>query len=121
MTTSPTRADLVPGISNLLADVLGLDQQRRDELTADTQLFGALPELDSLSVLELATTLESTYGVTRVQRSRRSAGSSTALCRTHATATEDARATAIAATATGVRAPSPTTRPTTPMTGWCTR
>ena len=64
MTTSPTRADLVPGISNLLADVLGLDQQRRDELTADTELFGALPELDSLSVLELATTLESTYGVT---------------------------------------------------------
>ena len=64
MTTSPTRADLVPGISNLLADVLGLDQQRRHELTADTELFGALPELDSLSVLELATTLESTYGVT---------------------------------------------------------
>ena len=64
MATSPTRADLVPGISVLLADVLGLDQQRRAELTADTELFGALPELDSLSVLELATVLESTYGVT---------------------------------------------------------
>lgn len=63
MATSPTRADLVPGISDLLAAVLGLDQGRRGELTEDTELFGALPELDSLSVLELATVLESTYGV----------------------------------------------------------
>jgi acyl carrier protein len=64
MATSLTRADLVPGISDLLADVLGLDPRRRGELTADTELFGALPELDSLSVLELATALESTYGIT---------------------------------------------------------
>ncbi|MBL0748522.1 acyl carrier protein [Nocardioides baculatus] len=64
MSTSLNHADLVPGISDLLADVLGLDERRRRELTADTELFGALPELDSLSVLELATTLESSYGVT---------------------------------------------------------
>ena len=63
MATSLTRADLVPGISDLIADVLGLDQRRRSELTADTELFGALPELDSLSVLELATGLEQRYDV----------------------------------------------------------
>jgi acyl carrier protein len=62
MDTSTTRADLVSGISDLLAEILGLGD-RRQALTADTELFGALPELDSLSVLELATALEETYDV----------------------------------------------------------
>lgn len=56
------RADVVTGIGDLLAEILGLGD-RRAGLTADTELFGALPELDSLSVLELATALETTYDV----------------------------------------------------------
>jgi acyl carrier protein len=56
------RVDVVAGISDLLAEILGLGD-RRQALTADTELFGALPELDSLSVLELATALEETYDV----------------------------------------------------------
>ena len=60
---SPTRADLVPGISDVLGEILGLDAERRRGLGADTELFGALPELDSLSVLELATALEQKYDV----------------------------------------------------------
>ena len=62
MDASLTRTDLVPGISDLLAEILGLGERRRT-LTADTELFGALPELDSLSVLELATALEERYDV----------------------------------------------------------
>ena len=56
------RVDVVTGIRDLLAEILGLGG-RRNVLTADTELFGALPELDSLSVLELATALEETYDV----------------------------------------------------------
>jgi acyl carrier protein len=59
---APSRADVVTGISDLLAEILGLGE-RRQALTADTELFGALPELDSLSVLELATALEEKYDV----------------------------------------------------------
>jgi acyl carrier protein len=57
-----THADVVGGISDLLADILGLGERRKG-LTADTELFGAIPELDSLSVLELATALEERYDV----------------------------------------------------------
>ena len=62
MEASTVRADLVPGISDLLTEILGLGE-RRHTLTADTELIGALPELDSLSVLELATALEERYDV----------------------------------------------------------
>jgi acyl carrier protein len=57
-----TRSDLVAGVSDTLAEILGIED-RRDQLTADTELFGSLPELDSLSVLELATALEVKYDV----------------------------------------------------------
>jgi acyl carrier protein len=62
MEALPTRSDLVAGVSDTLAEILGIED-RRDQLTADTELFGSLPELDSLSVLELATALETKYGV----------------------------------------------------------
>ena len=42
----------------LLADVLGLPKKRIDAFDADTQLFGALPEFDSLAVATLLTGLE---------------------------------------------------------------
>jgi acyl carrier protein len=42
----------------LLAEVLGLPRSRIDEFDAETQLFGALPEFDSLAVATLLTGLE---------------------------------------------------------------
>ena len=43
---------------DLLRDVLGLSQQRVDAFDADTPLFGALPELDSMAVATLLTEME---------------------------------------------------------------
>ena len=42
----------------LLADVLGLPRKRIAAFDADTELFGALPEFDSLAVATLLTGLE---------------------------------------------------------------
>ena len=42
----------------LLADVLGLPRKRIGSFDADTELFGALPEFDSLAVATLLTGLE---------------------------------------------------------------
>ena len=42
----------------LLAEVLGLPQARIDAFDPETQLFGALPEFDSLAVATLLTGLE---------------------------------------------------------------
>lgn len=42
----------------LLAEVLGLPKKRIDAFDADTALFGALPEFDSLAVATLLTGLE---------------------------------------------------------------
>ncbi|WP_174522627.1 phosphopantetheine-binding protein [Novosphingobium lentum] len=45
-------------LRGILRDVLGLDQQRTDALTADSGLFGSLPELDSMAVAGLLTEME---------------------------------------------------------------
>ena len=42
----------------LLAEVLGLPSKRIDAFDANTELFGALPEFDSLAVATLLTGLE---------------------------------------------------------------
>ena len=42
----------------MLADVLSLDAQRVAAMDAETPLFGALPELDSMAVAGLLTELE---------------------------------------------------------------
>ena len=42
----------------LLRDVLALSQERVDAFDADTPLFGALPELDSMAVASLLTEME---------------------------------------------------------------
>ena len=42
----------------ILADVLGLKPDRVAEFTADTGLFGDLPELDSMAVAGLLTEME---------------------------------------------------------------
>ncbi len=46
----------------LLRDVLALSQDRVDAFDADTPLFGALPELDSMAVASLLTEMEDRFG-----------------------------------------------------------
>ncbi|KAA9012733.1 MULTISPECIES: acyl carrier protein [Sphingobium] len=47
----------------LLRDVLGLSQDRVDAFDADTPLFGALPELDSMAVAGLLTEMEDRFDI----------------------------------------------------------
>lgn len=47
----------------VLIDVLALDPARAAAFTADTALFGSLPELDSMAVAGLLTELEDRLGI----------------------------------------------------------
>ena len=47
----------------VLADVLGLSAERVAAFTAETPLFGALPELDSMAVAGVLTELEDRLGI----------------------------------------------------------
>lgn len=47
----------------LLRDVLGLSQDRVDAFDADTPLFGALPELDSMAVAGMLTEMEDRFDI----------------------------------------------------------
>lgn len=47
----------------VLRDVLGLSEDRVAAFDADTPLFGALPELDSLAVAGVLTELEDRLGI----------------------------------------------------------
>ena len=47
----------------LLVDVLGLDTARIAGFTDATELFGALPEFDSMAVATLLTGIEERFGV----------------------------------------------------------
>jgi acyl carrier protein len=50
--------DVKAVMRDLLRDVLALSQERADAFEADTPLFGALPELDSMAVASLLTEME---------------------------------------------------------------
>ncbi|WP_373461850.1 acyl carrier protein [Sphingomonas sp. SORGH_AS_0879] len=50
-------------VRGVLADVLGLSQERVESFRADTPLFGALPELDSMAVAGVLTELEDRLGI----------------------------------------------------------
>ncbi|MEI9928150.1 MAG: phosphopantetheine-binding protein [Sphingomonas sp.] len=52
--------DVVRGV---LRDVLGLSEARAAAFTAETPLFGALPELDSLAVAGVLTEIEDRLGI----------------------------------------------------------
>ena len=56
-------SDMTNAIRHLLRDVLGLSQERVDAFDADTLLFGALPELDSMAVASLLTEMEDRLGI----------------------------------------------------------
>lgn len=55
--------DVETQLRALLRDVLGLTQERVDGFDADTPLFGALPELDSMAVAGLLTEMEDRFGI----------------------------------------------------------
>jgi acyl carrier protein len=50
-------------VRGVLRDVLGLSAERAAAFRADTALFGALPELDSLAVAGVLTELEDRLGI----------------------------------------------------------
>ncbi len=47
----------------VLQDVLGLDAEQVAEFDAETELFGALPELDSMAVAGLLTEIEDRFDI----------------------------------------------------------
>lgn len=57
-------ADIVEDtVRAVLRDVLGLSQTRVDALDAQSPLFGAMPELDSMAVAGLLTEIEDRLGI----------------------------------------------------------
>ena len=60
-TAGPTAASL-PEVTEVVVETLGI-QDRASTLDAGTELFGAMPELDSLAVLELVSALEDRFGI----------------------------------------------------------
>lgn len=48
-------------VKDALVTVLQIES-RADTLTPETELFGAMPEFDSLAIVELITVLESRFG-----------------------------------------------------------
>jgi len=50
-------------LREILGEVLGLSPTRMAKLTADTALFGSMPELDSMSVAGLLTELEDRFAI----------------------------------------------------------
>jgi acyl carrier protein len=59
-----TNADMIESkVRAVLTDVLGVSRERAEGFTADTGLFGSLPELDSMAVAGLLTELEDRLGI----------------------------------------------------------
>lgn len=50
-------------VRSVLSDVLAIDSNRTATFQTDTQLFGALPELDSMAVASLLTEIEDRFGI----------------------------------------------------------
>jgi len=57
-----TLADTLPGVVEVLTRTLGIED-RAESITRATRLFGELPELDSLGVVELAAALEDRFDI----------------------------------------------------------
>ena len=57
------RGEIVETVRSLLVDVLGLPKSRVAAFTDETELFGALPEFDSMAVATLLTSLEDRLGI----------------------------------------------------------
>ena len=50
-------------LRSVLSDVLGIDRARVDAFDAATELFGSLPEFDSMAVAGVLTELEERLGI----------------------------------------------------------
>jgi acyl carrier protein len=50
-------------VKNILSDVLSLNE-RRNSLTEASPLLGAIPELDSMAVVNVITAVEEHFGIT---------------------------------------------------------
>jgi acyl carrier protein len=59
--TQPRDTDAA--LRSVLSDVLGLSTERAAALGADSGLFGALPELDSMAVAGLLTEIEDRFDI----------------------------------------------------------
>jgi acyl carrier protein len=57
------REEVEATVRALLVDVLGLDPGRVSAFNDETELFGALPEFDSMAVATLLTELEERLGI----------------------------------------------------------
>lgn len=57
------QTDIDTQVRALLRDILALSQDRVDAFDADTPLFGALPELDSMAVAGLLTEMEDRFDI----------------------------------------------------------
>jgi acyl carrier protein len=54
--------ETVERVRDVVVRVLGIED-RASQIDATTPLFGSIPELDSMAVLELATVLEQEFGI----------------------------------------------------------
>jgi len=59
----PDEREVEATLRAVLADVLGLDRGRVAAFDGSTELFGALPEFDSMAVAGLLTELEERLGI----------------------------------------------------------
>lgn len=59
----PMRTETDRQLRRILTDVLGLKPGQADAFTADTGLFGELPELDSMAVAGLLTEMEDRFDI----------------------------------------------------------
>lgn len=50
-------------VKSILKDILGLSQSQIDGLNSDSELFGAIPELDSMAVAGLLTEMEESLDI----------------------------------------------------------
>jgi acyl carrier protein len=56
-------SEIVATVRSLLVDVLGLPKSRVAKFDDETELFGALPEFDSMAVATLLTEMEERLGI----------------------------------------------------------
>ena len=62
MTATADSTGTLAEVTDVVVETLGI-QDRASTLDASTPLFGAMPELDSLAVLELVSALEDRFGI----------------------------------------------------------
>lgn len=62
MTATADQTGTLAEVTDVVVETLGI-QDRASTIDASTPLFGAMPELDSLAVLELVSALEDRFGI----------------------------------------------------------